>query len=378
MQLRLTHLSILPLCLGFLLSTACKVNASCADLGDPGCSSLLSLFWLKILKPRYYYATDQSGFVLQYSVNLETGALTQIAPKLAVPSPSWMTTEINGKFIYTQNSTTVSQLRVTPGTGALVNLGDLTIAATTLNGITYDALQRFVFVSSSGGSGAVVTLRVSSSGLLTPIQSFNPSTICNNNQGAAAHPGGKFLYCGNNTTIASRIIDGNTGALADGPNTLGVTGNIQTIGFDSGGNYLFVVTSTNVESYAVNQSTGALTLRSSLPFAAGSYSLTVFGNYVYASSNGLRTLSFDPNTGVLTSLATNASGGANAFGISIEAQGKFGYALNPGGGVLFTYARNSDGTMTTMNPQSGVTLGGVIITGSMSSPINEIFATDPM
>ncbi|MBL8018370.1 MAG: beta-propeller fold lactonase family protein [Leptospirales bacterium] len=364
----------------FLLGFAgqCKVNSDCADAGDPGCSKLLALFWLKILKPRYYYATDQSGFVLQYSVNLDTGALTAIAPKLPVTGASTITTDVNGKYAYIQNTnTTITQMKITQGSGELVDLGSQAIAATTLSGVSYDALQRFVFVSSSGGAGTIVTMRPSlSTGLLTPIQSFNPALICTNTKGVAPHPSGKFLYCGNATTIGSLVIDGNTGALSSGPSTPGVTGSIYDITFDSTGNFLFLISSTNAESYAVNQTTGTLTLRSSIALAGGVYSIVSIGNNVYAGGGGLRQFSYDPGTGVLTLIGTNASPGANPLAIAAEAQGKFVYAMNPAGGILFTFARNSDGTLTTMNPTAGVTLGGVMIAGTMSSPINQIFAAD--
>ncbi len=284
-----------------LLLGAAGCTPHVCDGIDPSCSAAILIPWMKVYKPRFFYGSDQNpnSSVTQHYSDPNTGTLGAVAPKLSLAPATalgQLTSDINGRFLYgASGSGVVSIMKIGATTGILSLISNVAVPGTTPYGIVYDVQQRFVFVSTTGGSGTISTYAPSyQSGLLTLIATFNPSVICGNAGGLAAHPNGRFLYCAGGTTIAGLGIDQNSGTLSN-LSTATATGSVQSLAFDSTGTLLLVSTSTNAEAYAINQTTGALTQKSSQAFAGmGAYGIAVVQNNLYVTNNaGIRALAFD-------------------------------------------------------------------------------------
>ena len=111
------------------------------------------------------YTGNGEGIYL-FSLNLRTGALTQIKTAAAVPSPSWLAIHPNGNFLYAANE--MSNFTVSPPSGSVTafainrGTGDLTILNTVSSQgsgpahLSVDPSGNFVFVANYGGGSFAV------------------------------------------------------------------------------------------------------------------------------------------------------------------------------------------------------------------------------
>jgi 6-phosphogluconolactonase (cycloisomerase 2 family) len=197
-------------------------------------------------------ANSTSGDVSVYSVNAATGALTQLVcgivagcnvtiipaivvggvimtPAITLPgnnflagvSPSAITVDPTGQFVYVVNSTAgtgnISAYSINTTTGALTSLGAAVTAAVNPQSISVDASGKYAYVANYDGFGAASTAFVSqysigSTGALTPMA---PATVLAAGQplNAAADPSGKYVYVTNANGTMSQYTIGATGGL---------------------------------------------------------------------------------------------------------------------------------------------------------------------
>jgi 6-phosphogluconolactonase len=290
---------------------------------------------------------------------------------------------ITGKFVYVTNASNgdVSAFSADPTTGVLSLISGSPFLA--LNGsfaIAIDATDGFAYVSSTA-NGSVVATAVASTGALSALTP-NPYFTGASPVSIATDPGGHFIYTANNgSNNVSGFTIGTTGALTaipgspfhgglqpefvivhpsgdflyvsnEGDNTLsafaiGANGALTSIPgspFATGssprgiaiapnGQFLYVANflSSNMSGFSIDAGTGALTPLPGSPFSTpGGASLAVekSGRYLYLA-DGFFVDGYLLNSGIPTPIAANPiSAGFRAFGLAVDATGKFLYVLD--------------------------------------------------
>src|SRR6266446_6317140 len=119
------------------------------------------------------YTPNGQGIYL-FSLDLSSGALTQIKVAAAVPSPSWIAIHPNGNFLYAVNeisnfngttSGSVSAFSVNQSTGDLTFLNVVSSQGAGPAHLSVDPLGEFVYVANYGG-GSFAVLPVHTDGSL--------------------------------------------------------------------------------------------------------------------------------------------------------------------------------------------------------------------
>jgi 6-phosphogluconolactonase len=287
-----------------------------------------------------------------YSIDMNSGALTQISSNSAAPSSADIAVTANGKFLYVTN---------TP-------------------------------VSVEGYS-------IDTSGNLTAIPGSpfaNPEANPFSLLGLAIDPGGKFLYTGDMSTgnIIGYTIDATSGALTAMPVVqMPVQTQPRQMVVSPSGKFLFVTDDLNgaVLSFAIDSTTGTLTPVTGSPFeiVAGDFgsepiglAIDPTGKFVYtalSSLNGNNVGAFivDQTGGGLTAIpgspfTLNSGAFSQTCCVIVHPSGKFVYTLDQlNSGEVFGYTINpTSGAPTLINGSPFQTpglaaLGGLSVEGPM-------------
>ena len=292
-------------------------------------------------KPQEFaYAAGGNG-VYGYSIDFDTGALTEIAG-----SPFCCSTPFGGS-------------------------GNLVVHPT----------GHYLFVA-NGGNVDVNSINAST-GVLTAV-SGSPFSAGGQADFVAIDPKGRFLYASAvNSQVWAYTIDGTTGALtpvtgspfAAGANPTGVT-------VDSTGQFVYVLNSNSntISAYAIDQTSGALTPLSGSPFLAGGGTGDCFiaadphSNFVYVyeygvviGQAGLTSYAIDATTGALTAATVRSgfAGGSICGTIAINPSGTSMYATIPNNNLIGGYSVN----LTTGALTNAAETPETVPTGSAVDPL---------
>ena len=281
--------------------------------------------------PEFAYSLDSGlGYSVSiYSVNSCTGALTATTPSsvstgYAAPQGGAEDLVVDplGRFVYIANlvsnatpQSTISMFTVDTSTGLLKPTSPATVPTGFFpQGIAIDPLGRFVYTANSDDDTVSMFTINQTTGVLTPttpaaVSTYVPSSNAQNSDpvNVTADPSGKFLYV--------------------------VNGEEDTISM-----------------FDINQTTGVLTPTIPATVPAGLFPFTIAiapnGKFAYVPDNlsngvnGVWQYTIDPNTGVLTPVASNptAPAGNGPTAVVVDPSSKFAYVTNRQDNTVSTYA----------------------------------------
>jgi 6-phosphogluconolactonase len=275
------------------------------------------------------YTGNGEGIYL-FSLNLRTGALTQIKTAAKVPSPSWLAIHPNGNFLYAANE--ISNFTASPPSGSVTAFainratGDLTMLNTVSSKgagpahLSVDPLGKFVFVANYGG-GSFAVLPVHPDGSLADasfvqahVDSVGPARATN-------APAGSFAISGHEAPHPHMIQADPAGK--------------YVLGADLGQDRIY--------TWLLNRETGQL-VPASPPFVAVSpgdgprhFAFHPNGRFLYSLQEEASTLLFyhyDPSSGSLTerqrisTLPAGFAGTNFTSEVRVSGDGAFVYAAN--------------------------------------------------
>ena len=327
----------------------------------------------------YVAATLNFGYVLAYSVNATTGALSPVAgsPFSTGDFPIAIVVDPSGKFVYVANYSTanVSQYSIDPGTGALTGMGTVA-AGINPSSVTIDPSGKFLYVTNQG-SNTVSIFPITDAGLNTPstVAARKGCAAMAMSKGTAAVTyAPKFAYVANygSRSVSAYTIHAATGALASAGTT--TTINLPTsVAVDPFGKFayttheiLFETPTQNVSSYAINGTTGTLTsVGAAAAVASNPASIAVdpSGRFAYVANQAAYNVSIhaiDAGTGALT-WTGSVGAGIDPTSVAVDPSGRFAYVANSyqsniGSGSVSIYSINtSTGALTAV--------GGELTTG---------------
>lgn len=257
---------------------------------------------------RFMYASTGGAYLVGYTINPATGALTQI----------------NGGPFWIEGSPPLS--------------------------IAFDPAGKFVYTA-NGSANSISALTVASTGILTPVAG-SPFATGQNPQHLVVSPNGLFVYTANtnDNTISMYRIDALTGALTAITGSPYATGaSPRSIAIDPSGKYMYVSNyGSTISALAIDAVSGALSPLARPVYAGGGHSIVVdrSGKFVYATS-GFNVYGYSLNAanGELTALPlVPQSNDARAHKLVVDGSGKYLYVAE---GV------NSRITAFAINPVTG-------------------------
>jgi 6-phosphogluconolactonase (cycloisomerase 2 family) len=353
---------------------------------------------------KFLYIPDGSQ-ILAYSI-APNGLLQGVAGSpFALPGGSALKFTPNGKFAYTNNGIEYS---VNVTTGALTEIGSATVGNVPFD-VTLTPAGKFLYVPNFNDNTISAFSVNQATGALTAITG---SPFSDGDIGPAAvvvSPNSKYLFvanastgnAGSNSVFSINSTTGALTAITGSPFPGSGAGN--AIAVDPTGHFLYVA-STGIDAYSINQTTGALTAISGSPYSipAAAFGVTIdpTGKFLYASIFGnlnapqtapdVITYSINTATGGLTQMRTQGVDGnqGESLVISTGARAvtytpKFVYATNQGSQNISEYTINdATGALTaisgspvadTNGPQliAATPSGAFVYTGNADNSISE-------
>ncbi len=339
--------------------------------------------------PNGKFAYTNTG--AEYSVNLTTGALTQIGTATVGNVPFDVTLAPSGKFLYIPNfnDDTISAFTVNQTTGALTAItgspfadGDRGPAA-----VYVSPNGKFLFVANTS-TNSVFNINATT-GALTPVTG-SPFPGSGPGNGVVVDPSSHFLYVAS-TGINAYTINQSTGALTaitGSPYTIPAAANAVTV--DPTGKFLYasifgnlttVQTAPDVISYSINTTTGALTQIASqgvdgnqgesLAISTGTKEVTYTPKFAYATNQGSQNISeysINDSTGVLTALTGSPLGDTNGPQL---------ITATPSGAFVYTGNANKSISEYSVNATTGAL---TLVSGSPITGFGSVkgLAVDPV
>lgn len=218
-----------------------------------------------------YVANSGSSTVSQFSTDPNTGSLIPIGTAISIAGPNVpgqtpqaIVVDPSARFVFTANSTTnnISAFSISPGSGALMSLGDpVATGGTSPQALVVDSTGQFLFAVNQG-SNTISVFRIdagpSGTGALTLLSS-------NTQTGAgpvAVVTAGSFVYVANRdaNSISVFAIGGNGSLIPSGTPTPTGTRPVA-LAVDPVSLHLYATNflSNNVSQFTINPGTGALT-----------------------------------------------------------------------------------------------------------------------
>lgn len=339
-------------------------------------------------RSEYAYVVNLTDATIStYSINADTGALTQVAGSQPIAGIS-ITTNPAGNFAYVmtykETKTALSIFRINPNTGKLTKIeGNSVLLEKYPISVTVNPAGTFAYVAMGTIEGAIGMTNISVyringvTGALTPVAGSmlalkdEISSFTINPTGTFAYVVDSYVAHGNNISVYR--INGATGTLtpvAGSPfessavpiffdnlkiNPLGVFA-YTVIGGDS-----------SVSAYRINAKTGAFTLVKGSPFKAGKspngVTVNPAGTFMYIANMGDHSISayrINTTTGVLTPIAGSPF---DVLGqpqsITIGPAGNFLYTANSNDNSVSAYRINAaTGTLTEVEGSPFAMSGG--------------------
>ena len=268
------------------------------------------------------------GGLNSYSVDLSSGALTQVSTNSSAPGSADMVVTPNGKFLYFTNTPVAIVGYSVDASGNLTALPGSPFANPETNpfalvGLVVDAGGKFLYTSDPGQQNIVGYTIDSTTGALTAAP-VTPLGVPRQIRQMAITPQGKFLYATDefNSVVLGFSIDSSTGGLTAvagspfpvpsgnaGQDIIGVTS-------DPSGKFLYTANAQGIglSGFTINQTNGALTDIPGSPYATGSSQFTQTccvvvhpsGKFVYAIEQDavvVAGFSVDSTSGALTPIS---------------------------------------------------------------------------
>jgi 6-phosphogluconolactonase len=329
------------------------------------------------------YTPNGQGIYL-FSLDLATGALTQIKVAAAIPSPSWIAIHPNGKYLYAVNEISnfngmatgsVTAFEINRANGDLTLLNVVSSQGAGPAHLSVDPLGQFVYVANYGGhSFAVLPIMANGSlGIATWVQldagSVGPTHATNAPPGSFANsghdaphphmiqsdPAGKFVFGADlgQDRIYSWLLNRNNGQLiANTPPFISVPpgDGPRHFAFHPNGHWFYSLQeeASTLLIYTYDAANGTLTeeqMLSTLPpdFAGTNFTSEVRvaqnGKFVYAANRLHDTISFFnvEASGQLTLVGEVSTLGDYPRSFTIDPTGNFLVSCNQRSDALTTF-----------------------------------------
>lgn len=343
MKLWSARLALGAVALSVLGLVACGGSSGTSNSPTPGVSGVHSA----------YVANAGAGTISEYAID-SNGKLTEIpgSPFSISANATALQMTPNGNFLYALDpaKNTIVEMSINSTSGVLTIVGTQTTTSTP-SSLTVDNSGKFLYVGNSGANNISV-YAIGADGKLTEA-SFSPVAVNGPVKSVVVSPKGGFLFATIPSTgsIYEFKLDTTTGALtpnAGSPIMIGTTP--RYVAVDTNETFVIVIDQSGLINRANMDSTGALTIAPFSPFTANTdpaYA-TVNGGYVYVlSGNGkvITTLSFQSNGAPFQVSATQLGNGPNAMSIS----GNFLYATNAGDNTVSQFSLSA-GVATVLSP----------------------------
>ena len=319
-----------------------------------------------------YVATDQGIYAFRMNSKNGAGSLVFGSPFVvktsltAATSVSSVVVHPSNHFLYaaSQDTNSISLFKIDSTTGALTEIAPRTQLVTPSGAVglspallTMDQAGKFLFVGNQV-SNDVWAYAIGSSGALTFVSS---APLGSNPSGLTLDPSGNFLYVpvpNFSTIYVIGVSSGSLTSLCGSPGStqpcLNLSGGVGELGIDPGGKFLYVPNPANatVTVLAISPSGGML---SQGPGAFGTGTTPVAadtnptGAYLYVANRGAANLSqfqIDGKTGALTALTTSTvATGGNPTSIVNDPDAKFLFVTNEAAQSISEFTINSNGTL---------------------------------
>ncbi len=309
------------------------------------------------------YSPDTEEGIHCYRLNRETGELTKVAATTGVKNPSFLALHPNGKFVYAVSEIAdfsggrtggVVAFAFDAGTGKLTRLNAQPSGGDGPCHVVVDRTGKCVLVANYGG-GSVSSIPIQADGQLGPPGSrfqHEGSSITDRQKGPHAHsinvdPANRFAVAadlGLDKVLVYRL-DSNMARLTphDPPSTSVPPGSgPRHFAFHPSGKFAYVINelSSTVTALSFDAEHGRLTplqTISTLPegFEGSNSTAEVqvhpSGRFVYGSNRGHHSLAIfavDPDTGRLTVVGHQSTGGETPRNFGVDPTGEFVLAAN--------------------------------------------------
>ncbi len=359
--------------LGWVVCCAAAVFAGCGsgfftDRVDPGGGGTTA---------RYAYVANfnngGAGTVSGFSVNSTTGALTTTGQSITtgnvVADGPGAVLVVSSKFVYTANDGgSVSGYTINDLSGILTTMtGSPFTAGISPSALTVDTTGKFLYAANTGSANISAFNIDTTTGTLTTLATV-PTT--GGSAGLAMHPTGKFLYAAVDSLGIDVFSIATNGALTLVRNVPPLSGGRpQAVVVDSTGKYLYAADGVNgVEFYTINATTGDLAVGRATPFTAGTGPVAITtdgaGKFIYVANQDSNDVSGFAilSDGTLTALngspyaVGGAGGNPSPIAIKMDTSSKFVYTTNFNGGVaIFAQDATTAGKLVT--PPTTVSAG---------------------
>jgi 6-phosphogluconolactonase len=293
----------------------------------------------------YAYLVDFSGGVGAYSINMTTGALTQVeGGSEEGAQPDGIAIDPTGKFVYVAdylwNAVAAYAINVTTGTLTPVK-GSPFAAGYGPEYVAIDPRGKFAYVTDAAGPPPIAAYSIDkTTGALTLTGSFDagdgPADV-------VVDPRGKFAYVTNigSDNVSAYTINAANGALTQIAGSPFAAGSYPWgVAIDPTGKFAYVPNgkSDNVSAYTIIATSGALTQVKGSPFAAGTGPFGVAvdrsGKFAYVTNYGATNVSaytINETSGALKQVKGSPfAAGTEPLGVAVDPTGKFAYVANVG------------------------------------------------
>ena len=265
----------------------------------------------------------------------------------------------------------ISEYLIDATTGALISIGTIATGASP-SSVTANPDGHFVYVANTG-STTVSAYSVAGSGVLSAIDAF---TAGSEPLSISINPAGTFEYVANygSSSVSEFAVNATTGVLTS-IGSVGASGVPSFVTVDPTGRFAYTTNnnSSSITAYTIDSSTGVLTNQGAvdcaIPLGMAIAPNGHFGYVTCGNGVGIRAYGIDQTTGVLTNIGTYAAGNT-IFSSAINPAGTFAYFSNWGGEFSFgPYSIDA----YSINPSTGA----LALTGSVATSEATQFTVDP-
>ena len=259
-----------------------------------------------------------SGTISVYQINRSTGALTDVtqgSPAIAGTSPSAITVDPTGSYLYVTDTTGPVVRAYSISGSTLTASGSPQATGSNPTAVAVAPSGNYVYVANYGDSSVSAYTLSRVNGALTPDSGGSVIGLVNQNPASIVFaPAGNALYTANSGdfSVASLSVNTSTGVLSNLNNQTAGSG-AGSLAADPNGQFLLVANgnANTVDFYTLNASTGALSSSlHSTPLAGpidsqANITLDPTGAYAYVtdqSNSRVYAYSVDSTVGVLNSL----------------------------------------------------------------------------
>jgi 6-phosphogluconolactonase (cycloisomerase 2 family) len=320
-------------------------------------------------RPATVYVTNSTdSTVSQYSVDVDTGALTSLGAAVSTTAasvPRTVAVDPSGRYAYVANESTGDVAQFTIGaTGALTAMSPATVAAESSPwGVVVHPSGQYAYVTNKG-SDTVSQYSIGSDGKLT---AMSTATVASGSHPfrITISPNGLYAYVANfgtgvvpGTTVSQYTFNGTGGLVPMTPSDVttgsGASGPLS-VSIDPAGVYAYVTNyfDNGVRQFTLDGSGGLTAPGATITTGNGPWPVTISPNGLYAYWAN----TFDDNLtqcffGALGALdcsagtvSTSAAAGAEPRFVAVDPSSRFVYATNSFNGAAGNVAQFSIGAV---------------------------------